>query len=183
MNPLIVMGEDLPCGAYALRLGAAHDLHLQFGRFQGGKTIAIPAGDYIYVGSAMGRKGASRLAARLIRHATRTAGKAPHAIRAALLERFPDGAPPRRGKTLAWNVDYLLDELAVSIDQIYLLRAENRLETAIAEYLLTDSHTSIIEKGLGANDVPGHTHLLRVEADEAWWTELANYLTALAASA
>ena len=48
----------------------------------------------------------------------------------------------------------------------------NDWKTALAKWLEQDSHTQVIERGLGANDVPGNTHLLRVCADESWWRTL-----------
>ncbi len=179
MTELILLGDNMPCGSYILRLLVAHNLQLRFGRFKSGELIAVPAATYLYIGSALGRKGASRLASRLIRHATRTADKPPHPLRAKLLHAFPDGYPPRNGKTLAWNVDYLLDELAVTLEQVYVLQTTIRLETRIANLLATDPCTSIIAKGLGANDAPGHTHLLRVDANESWWQNLSTRLMAL----
>ncbi len=46
----------------------------------------------------------------------------------------------------------------------------------LGRFLEDDRHTSVFEKRLGANDVPGATHILRVEADELWWRHLANRL-------
>ena len=49
--------------------------------------------------------------------------------------------------------------------------------------LESDPQTTIFEKGLGANDRPGSTCLLRVAADEAWWQGLPARLDALRAAA
>lgn len=59
------------------------------------------------------------------------------------------------------------------------IRSPLWLEGAIGQLLEQDSHTVIVEKGLGANDVPGNTHLLKVEADEGWWVGLVGRLEEL----
>ena len=88
---------------------------------------------------------------------------------------------PKRGKTLFWNVDFLLD-LEVGGDQGVLRDSFTRSDwkTDSPRKLEQDPHTQVIERGLGANDVPGNTHLLRVRADESWWgslpTEFANMI-------
>lgn len=76
-----------PRGAYLLRIALPADLALAFGRFRRGSPISLPSGEYIYVGSAMGRHGWP-LAARLLRHATRSGDRPPHALRAALVAHF-----------------------------------------------------------------------------------------------
>ena len=52
----------------------------------------------------------------------------------------------------------------------------NRLEAQLGQFIMRDATTSIIEPGLGANDVPGNTHILRVVADEVWWADLPDRL-------
>ena len=49
----------------------------------------------------------------------------------------------------------------------FTARSRERLEDRLAKQLEEDPHTQIIECGLGANDVPGNTHLLHVSAAEA----------------
>ncbi len=173
VSPIILLGRESPRGAYVLRIDVDHDLRLAFGRFKGGKLIDLPAGTYSYVGSAMGR-GRAALARRLVRHASRTADQVPHQIRPALIAAFSDVQPsPKR---LHWNIDYLLDQTAAEIRQVIAIRSETRIESAVGELLESDPHTAIIEKGLGANDLPGHTHLLRVEAGDDWWYDLGGKL-------
>ena len=67
-------GDDPACrgGVYVLRLAAGAPLLVRFGRYAGGRAIAVPAGECLYVGSALGARGAVALAGRLLRHATRT---------------------------------------------------------------------------------------------------------------
>ncbi len=182
------IGPDPPgnvprAGAYVLRMALGADLALAFGRFRHGRAVALPAGQYVYVGSAMGR-GGGRLEARLLRHATRSGTRPPHQIRADLIEYFAGAAPERRevvlpaSKRLHWHVDYLLDRLEVELTQVVLVNSSVRQEPEIARILLDDPHTVVIEQGLGAADVPGGTHILRVQADEAWWRRLPDRIRA-----
>jgi Uri superfamily endonuclease len=174
LEPVIVQGEpDLPCGSYVLRIAVAHPTTITFGRFQGGRAIEVPAGNYAYVGSAMGQRGATTLAARLARHATRNNDQ-PHTIRDDILVAL-NGRTPQQ-KTLFWNVDYLLNAPSATLQQVFVFRSRERHEHTIAAWLAAQPHTLIVAKGLGANDAPGATHVWRVLADEAWWTALPTAL-------
>ena len=84
----------------------------------------------------------------------------------------PTDLLPKHSKTLHWNVDFLLDLQSAEIVNILAIRSPERLENRIAKWLERDPHTDVIEPGLGANDVPGNTHLLRVRADRTWWASL-----------
>ena len=112
---ILIIGDKSQAGTYILRIRLKEDTTLRFGRFKKGKLISTPAGEYAYVGSALAEKGATTLARRLVRHATRSGDQRPHRIREAMLSQFAecglgDGdLLPRRGKTLHWNVDFLLD--------------------------------------------------------------------------
>ncbi len=183
--PIIhIIGDDSQAGTYILRIRLKEDTTLQFGRFKKGKRISLPAGDYTYVGSALSEKGPTSLARRLIRHATRSGNKPPHAIREKMINQFHDcglGPPDpflKNGKKLFWNVDFLLDLQLTEIVNVIAIRSPERLEHTIAELLERDANTQIIEKGLGANDAPRNTHLLRVTTDETWWTSLADSIQA-----
>ena len=175
---VIIIGDDSQAGTYVLRIHLREATALQFGRFKKGKLISLPAGDYAYVGSALSEKGATSLARRLVRHATRSGDKRPHRIRGVMIERFAEcglgngNLLPKQGKTLFWNVDFLLDLGSAEIVDFLAIRSPERLEDRLAKKLELDSHTQVIERGLGANDVPGNTHLLRVCADETWWGAL-----------
>ena len=175
---LTVVGEQVQSGAYILRIRVKTPLALAFGRFRGGATVPLPAGDYLYVGSAMGRRGASSLARRLVRHATRSGDRAPHPIRAQMLETFArhglgsGDLRPRRAKSLHWHVDYLLDPLAVSLTHVLAVRSTVRLEEAMAELVANRPYTSLPAPGLGASDTRGGTHLFAVAPMEAWWGTL-----------
>jgi Uri superfamily endonuclease len=173
-----VIGEDSQGGTYVLRIRVREPLAMPFGRFRKGKVIDVPAGDCLYIGSALARKGGVSLARRLVRHASRTGDRPPHVIRDVLIARFAEvglgtgDLRPRKGKHLHWNVDHLLDRPQADIRRVYAIRSEVRLERAIGERLLADPHTHVFEKGLGANDLPGNTNILHVGAGEHWWDEL-----------
>ncbi len=177
---IYIIGDDSQAGTYILRIHLKQDTTLQFGRFKKGKLISLPAGDYVYVGSALSEKGATSLARRLIRHATRSGDKPPHAIREEMMNRFigcglgSGNLLPKHGKTLHWNIDFLLDLQSAEILSIFVIRFPERLENILAKRLEGNPQTEIIERGLGANDVPGSTHLLRVRADCRWWASLAD---------
>jgi Uri superfamily endonuclease len=102
-----------------------------------------------------------------------------------MLERFPSlglgtgTLLPAHGKRLFWNVDHLLDREDVDLTGAILIRSAVRMERALALLLERDPATVVVESGLGANDAPSNTHILRVEADESWWCELPSRLDAL----
>ena len=180
-NPsILIIGNDSQAGTYILRIRLKENATLKFGRFKKGKLISLPAGDYVYVGSALSQKGSTSLARRLIRHATRSNHKPPHPIREKMINRFsecglgPRDLLPKHEKTLHWNIDFLLDLQSAELVNIFAIRSTERLENRIAKRLEQDPHTEIIERGLGANDAPGNTHLLRVREDRMWWVSLAD---------
>ena len=177
---ICIVGADSQAGTYILRIRLKKNTTLQFGRFKKGKLISLPAGDYTYVGSALSEKGATSLARRLVRHATRSNDKPPHTIREKMIHQFAEcglgsgNLLLRQGKTLYWNVDFLLDLQSAEIVNIFAIRSPERLENRIAKWLEGDPRTNIIEPGLGANDAPGNTHILRVPEDRTWWASIAN---------
>lgn len=170
-NHITILGDSSHTGAYVLWLEARADLALSFGRFRGGRVIAAPAGQYAYVGSAMGR-GAASLAGRLLRHATRRGDRPPHAIRPELAARLaeaglrPAGGPLPSAKRLRWHIDYLLDEAAVEIVGVAAIRAGARLESDLARRLAGLPGAIPLAAGLGASDARGETHLLRLSESE-----------------
>ena len=50
---IVVRGGESQAGSYLLRIRVSEDLSLSFGRFNRGKEIAVPVGEYVYVGSAL----------------------------------------------------------------------------------------------------------------------------------
>ena len=177
---IVIIGDDSQAGTYLLRIHLKENITLKFGRFKKGKLISLPIGDYVYIGSALSEKGATSLARRLIRHATRTGDKRPHPIREKMINRFiecglgPRDLLPKHGKTLHWNIDFLLDLQSAEIVNIFAIRSAERLENRLAKRLERDPHTEIIERGLGANDAPGATHLLRIRENRMWWASLTD---------
>jgi Uri superfamily endonuclease len=188
VNEIIMVGGAEPCGAYVLRLAIAEALQVRFGRFQSGVPVAVPGGEALYVGSAMARRGSGTLARRLLRHATRTDALRPQAVRPALLEalRAADfgvpGVNPPAGKRPFWHIDFLLEEPAVTLAQIFIVRSGAPLEDQIADMLSQDPATQPVASGLGAQDRPGSSHLLTVQAAETWWRHLPARLEALYAA-
>jgi Uri superfamily endonuclease len=167
-------------GVYVLRVHLDHDSEIVFGGFRGGRTFPLPSGDYIYTGSANAHRGPSSLATRLIRHATRCGDESPHTIRENLVQEFDrlrmwNGRLPKE-KRLFWNIDYLLEHPDARIEAVIALRTSDRREGDVARFIEADTCTSYVARGLGANDVPGNTHLLRVDADERWWDNLSERL-------
>ena len=184
---LTVLGQDVPCGFYVLRIQVKGNLEIPIGRFQGGKKIQVPAGEYIYLGSAMGIKGSATLARRLLRHATRGGSRSPHRIRGAMLSKFKsiglggENLAPPPGKRLFWNVDFLLEQEVTELRQVILVRTGAHLEKTTGRLLESDPCTRILVHGLGAGDAPGNTHLLRLECPylDTWWRALPTRLAAI----
>lgn len=176
-------GRGSQSGTYLLRLTVSRPLTVCFGRFQDGKPLVVPQGDYLYIGSALAPKGATSLAWRLLRHASRSDGQRPQPIRQNMLNLFPKinlgshSLRPPAGKKLRWHVDFLLEEVATELSAVYLIRSPQRLEASMSRWLLNLSEVSCLVPGLGGTDDPGGTHLLRVTAVPAWWTTFPERLS------
>ena len=187
MNPeassIVFLGGDFQGGSYVLRIRLKESAALSFGGFKRGKIISLLAGNYLYAGSAMSSKGATSLANRLVRHATRSGRKRPHIIQEEMLRRFNaiglgDGNLTRkRHKNLHWNIDHLLDLPAAELTGACIIRTRERLEARLGRFIERDPHTIVFEKGFGANDGPGNTHLLRLASGDAWWPTLPERLS------
>lgn len=173
INHITFWGDVSQSGAYVLWMRAREGALVSFGRFRGGRPVAVVPGWYAYVGSAMGQRGATALTGRLLRHATRTGEGPPHAIREAMVASFvAEGLgkvplkPPTR-KRLHWHVDYLLDEPSVELERVTVIRTDARIESALARRLAALPGASPLLPGLGASDAPGETHLLGL-GDQGW---------------
>lgn len=168
-------GRESQGGTYLLRLWVSQPLLVRFGRFLAGEPIAVPPGDYFYVGSALAQKGATSLARRLLRHASRSDRQNPQPIRQAMLDLFPKISlgptplHPPQGKKLRWHADFLLEKLATDLTAVFLIRAPYRFEEPLSRWLLDLPEVTPLVPGLGATDDPGSTHLLRVTAVSNWW--------------
>ena len=164
-------------GSYALRIHLNTALSIAIGGFRHGRPIDFAQGDYVYVGSAQGAPAGLALPRRLLRHATRSAGQAPHALRTVLLSHFSAAGLdvpsllPTSPKRLRWNIDYLLDRAEASLTQVFYIRSPIRMEHALAAHLEGDPSTRVVAHGFGAHDHQGHTHLLAVPADGLWWDD------------
>ncbi len=185
MEEIAIIGEQAKTGAYLLRISVTNDLQVRFGHFQNGESILVQKGEYIYVGSAMASKGSMTLARRLLRHATRHDRNRPQKIRERLLVALTKAGvgagnlqPPSQ-KKLFWNVDYLLEEETASLSQIVILCSRTNLEDDLAHFLMDQPGSSIVVKGLGANDKQGQTHLLQIKEKSAWWQQLPERLADL----
>lgn len=169
-----VLGEEAQGGAYVLRMHAPEPLAIHFGRFRKGEPVALAAGEYVYIGSAMGARGASSLARRLVRHATRRQGP-PHEIREVMLAEFTrlglgsGDLRPRGAKRLFWHVDYMLEAPEVRLTHVLAVRSGARLEEELAAMAAAQAYRATPAAGLGASDVPGGTHLFAVQPGEQWW--------------
>lgn len=75
LGQLNIVGDRSTAGTYLLRIRVSNPLEIVFGRFKRGKTICLSKADYVYVGSALSEKGATCLARRLVRHASRLGKK------------------------------------------------------------------------------------------------------------
>ncbi len=166
-NHIIILGDGSQTGAYILWLNVRADIILAFGRYQKGRPVVVSRGMVAYVGSAMGPVGATTLAGQLLRHATRSAGRPPHAIRDVMRSAFLKaglGGPQLKlpaAKRLHWHIDYLLDQAEVEISQITAIRTAARLESELAKRLSSLPDVSPLAPRLGASDIPGESHLLR----------------------
>lgn len=170
MNVLDLRGGPQATGVYLLHIRLAQSGAIRFGRFRGGQPVAVAAGDWLYVGSAMGA-GATSLAGRLLRHATRCPPAPPHECRDALCKSLAAAglasALPAH-KRRHWHIDYLLDEPAAELVHVWAARSEVRLEAALAEWLSAQPRCRPAAAGLGATDHPGHTHLRQTAAPLDW---------------
>ena len=168
---VLLSGPVQPGGVYLLWTELAVAQTLAFGKFRHGERIHLPMGGYVYVGSAHGKRGASSLGYRLLRHATRTDGS-PHPIRATLFNTLQEKGLPAKipnQKTLHWHIDYLLDLPNAALQEAAAILTDRRMENKIAAVLENMPETQVVAAGLGASDHAGRTHLLHVPAGKVWW--------------
>ena len=164
-----VFGNKYRMGSYILFIRISSPFQLAFGKFQQSRLFTIPESDYLYIGSALGgNKSGNPLARRLIRHASRSDGKAPHEIRAALINFFSKddialkNAIKPSTKKIHWHIDYLLDRPEAAISHIMMIRSPMKMERKLSELLESLHETSMLAPRLGAQDTPNSTHLLQI---------------------
>jgi Uri superfamily endonuclease len=167
-------GSNERQGTYLLFISLSKTVRLAFGSFMKGKTLLLPAGHYLYLGSALGNGDNSfPLARRLIRHTSRTGDGNPHAIRKALQSALRknrlagDHALGIKQKKLHWHIDYLLECPESRITHIVIIRKAEKLEPVLSRYLEAHPDTSVFAQRLGAQDTKNSTHLLQCNDPDA----------------
>ncbi|TCD47995.1 GIY-YIG nuclease family protein [Chlorobium sp. N1] len=164
-----MLGEGCAMGTYLLFIRLDRPLRICFGRFRGGRPVEAPAGEYVYVGSALGRnRSATALAGRLLRHASRTGRRSAHRLRPEMLRLFRAAgliegrvrkAPE---KHLRWHIDYLLDRPEAELFHVVAIQSPQRLEEPLSELLNRHPATEALAPRLGAQDAKSGAHLLRL---------------------
>jgi len=96
----------------------------------------LPAGHYLYTGSALGQ-GAVSLEGRLLRH-------------------------KRASKKTRWHVDYLTSSEGCGFVGAVYLGSHKRLECEINRAICQDLHGELILPNLGASDCNCEAHLVRI---------------------
>jgi Uri superfamily endonuclease len=165
---ILILGSEVYTGAYVLHITLAQPCQFRLGRFREGRWLKFEAGDYIYVGSAMGRRGATSLPHRLLRHATRSGSRPAHRLRPSLLSVMNQAgladdrlqAPSR--KTLHWHIDYILDSESARLTGVVALRSDKHLESGLAWHLSAVHFTRVPVTGVGATDKRQETHFLQL---------------------
>ena len=118
-------------GAYCLCINVQEDTAVEVGAL-GNQTF--PKGKYVYVGSAL-----NSLEPRIERHRLTSTGD---------------------HKVTHWHIDYLLREPAVTIQEIYVVETDEKLECSIAEKVAEKGQPV---RGFGCSDCRCVSHLYRVE--------------------
>ena len=180
-----IFGNKYTMGSYILIIRISSSFQLAFGRFQRSRMFSIPEGDYLYIGSALGKTG-NPLARRLIRHTSRSKGKLPHKIQATLIKQFSsDNAPPLNccidttAKKLHWHIDYLLEHKESEISHIVIIRHPEKMEHNLSEFLASLPQTSILAPRLGAQDTRNSTHILMLTDRQKILDQLEQFIPVL----
>lgn len=118
-------------GAYCLCINVREDVTVEVGALG---SITFPHGEYVYVGSAL-----NSLEPRVERHLLTSTGD--HDI-------------------THWHIDYLLREPAASIQMVYFVETDEKLECTIAGKVAEHGHPI---KGFGCSDCRCISHLYKVE--------------------
>ncbi len=117
-------------GAYCLCINVREEITVEVGALG---SIAFPPGGYVYVGSAL-----NSLEPRVERHLLTSTGD--HDV-------------------THWHIDYLLREPAATIQKVYVMETEEKLECSIAGKVAEHGHPV---KGFGCSDCRCVSHLYRV---------------------
>ena len=179
-----IFGNKYTMGSYILFIRISSSFQLAFGRFQQSRIFSIPEGDFLYIGSALGRTG-NPLARRLIRHTSRSGGKNPHKIREAIVTLFSkDDASQKCSikaaqKKLHWHIDYLLEHAEAEISHIVIIRNPERIEHNLSEFLASVQETTQLAPRLGAQDTRNSTHILSITDRQGILEQLGQYIPLL----
>lgn len=118
-------------GSYIIVMHLPENINVRVGALG---ELDFVKGYYLYIGSAMGKKGSTTLENRVKRHVSNP-----------------------NDKKLFWHIDYLLTNKACVIACIYLIPSLNRLECLIAKDLSQISDN--IVKDFGSSDCDCLSHL------------------------
>ena len=182
-----IFGSKYTMGSYILFIRISSSFQLAFGRFQKSRLFSIPEGNYLYIGSALGRTG-DPLAMRLIRHASRTSGGQPHNIQSAIIKLFSNNDAARNcafsatKKKLHWHIDYLLEHREAEITHIVILRHPEKMEHHLSAFLESLLETSLVAPRLGAQDTRNSSHILRITDQQKILEQLGQYIPVLTAT-
>jgi Uri superfamily endonuclease len=173
-------------GSYILFIRISSSFQLAFGRFQKSRLFSIPDGDYLYIGSALGKTG-DPLARRLIRHASRSNGKPPHKIQSEIIKLFSKNDAVKScafiasEKKLHWHIDYFLEHSEAEITHVLIMRHPEKLEHHLSEFLASIRETSLVAPRLGAQDTRNSSHILRLTDQKKTLEQLGQFIPALTA--
>ncbi len=181
-----IFGSKYTMGSYILFIRISSSFQLAFGRFQKSRLFSIPDGDYLYIGSALGKTG-DPLARRLIRHASRSNGKPPHKIQSEIIKLFSKNDAVKScafiasEKKLHWHIDYFLEHSEAEITHVLIMRHPEKLEHHLSEFLASIRETSLVAPRLGAQDTRNSSHILRLTDQKKTLEQLGQFIPALTA--
>ncbi|MEI8187227.1 MAG: DUF123 domain-containing protein [Chlorobiaceae bacterium] len=184
VSQFTIFGNKTPMGSYILFIRVSSSIQLAFGLFQQSRLFTVPEGDYLYIGSALGKTG-NPLARRLTRHASRSGDKPPHEIRAAIINIFSGHGAARNcvlepaDKKLHWHIDYLLEQSEAEITHIAMIQHPEKLEDKLSEFLASLHGTSPLAPRLGAQDTRNSSHILSLSDWQEVLEQLRQYIPAL----
>jgi Uri superfamily endonuclease len=182
-----IFGDNYPRGSYILFLNVSKPIRLSFGKFQGGRLLDVPEGEYLYIGSALGGgKADNPLAKRLVRHASRSGNRAPQQIQTTLRLLFEPGKSDKKADTPLhkkphWHIDYLLDCPETEITHIVIIQSPLRLEPLLCSFICALDAAEPLAKRLGAQDTKNSTHLLKITNTEKMLQTIKNKIPELIA--
>jgi Uri superfamily endonuclease len=181
----VILGPSFQTGCYVLSIEVFSPIEVKIGKLNQGKTVLFKPGNYLYVGSAMGKPERFPLYRRVLRHCKRSGNNPPQSILPFLQEsmiRSGLGNPGIKfgNKTLFWNIDYLLNHPNCQLNNVLILRSDRSLEIAVATLIHEDPESGIPMVGFGANDSALKSHLFHVPHENEWWLNTEKAISNLA---